>query len=92
MKKNLLQLCYVFKHDELTHIIHIMRLSVFFVFVLFFQLHAVNTHSQEARITITRNNLSFGELITEIERQTDYLFLYGDKDINLSRSMRKTKQ
>ena len=84
MKKNLLQLCYVFKHDELTHIIRIMRLSVFFVFVLFLQLHAVNMHSQEARITITRNNLSFGELITEIERQTDYLFLYGDKDINLS--------
>lgn len=88
MKKNLLQLCYVFKHDELTHIIRIMRLSVFFVFVLFFQLHAVNMHSQEARITITKNNLSFGELITEIERQTDYLFLYGDKDINLSQPVR----
>ena len=87
MKKNLLQLCYVFKQDELTHIIRIMRLSVFFVFVLFFQLHAIDTHSQEARITITKSNLSFGELISEIERQTDYLFLYGDTDINLKETI-----
>lgn len=88
MKKNLLQLCYVFKQDELTHIIRIMRLSVFFIFVLFFQLHAIDTHSQEARITINKSNLSFGELISEIEKQTDYLFLYGDTDINLSQSVK----
>ena len=61
----------IIKDIEIKHLIRIMRLSVFFVFVLFFQLHAVNMHSQEARITITRNNLTFGELITEIERQTD---------------------
>lgn len=87
MKKNLLQLCYVFIQHELTHTIRIMKLSVFFVFVLFFQLHAVNANSQEARITITKSNLSFGELITEIEKQTDYLFLYSDTDVNLSQKV-----
>lgn len=90
MKKNLLLLCYVCKQHELTHSIRIMKLSVFFVFLILFQLHATSMHSQEARVTITKSSFTFGELISEIEKQTDYLFLYGDTDLDLSQTVRVT--
>lgn len=67
--------------------IPIPRLSVFLAFVLFSQIHAVEIHAQETRVTITKNNISFEELISEIEKQTEYLFLYGDTDINLKQTV-----
>lgn len=88
MKKNLLLLSYILKQSKLAHIIFIMKLSVFLMFILVFQLHAVNASSQEARVNIQRNNLSLGELISEIEKQTDYLFVYTDNDIDLSQRVK----
>lgn len=92
MKKNLLLLCYVHKQHELTHIIRIMKFSVFFIFLLFFQLHATGVHSQEAKVSLSKNRLTFRELITEIEKQTDYLFLYGDTDLDLSQIVQVSAQ
>ena len=66
MKKNLLQKWYVHQQLELTHIIRIMKLSVFFIFV--FLLQAGNVKSQEVRVTLSKSNLTFGELMREIEK------------------------
>lgn len=88
MKKNLLQSFYVLKQSKLAHIILIMKLSVFFMFLMVFQLHAVNANSQEARINIQKNTLSLGELISEIEKQTEYLFVYTDNDIDLAQKVK----
>ena len=79
MKKNLLQKWYVHQQLELTHIIRIMKLSVFFIFVFLFQLQAGNVKSQEVRVTLSKSNLTFGELMREIEKQTNYLFMYREK-------------
>lgn len=87
MKKNLLQKWYVHQQLELTYIIRIMKLSVFFVFVFLFQLSAGNVKSQEAHVTFTKSNLTFGELIHEIEKQTNYLFMYRDVEIDLSQKI-----
>lgn len=56
MKKNLLQKWYVHQQLELTHIIRIMKLSVFFIFVFLFQLQAGNVKSQEVRVTLSKSN------------------------------------
>jgi TonB-linked SusC/RagA family outer membrane protein len=57
-------------------------------------MHAINTHSQEALVNITKSNLSVGELIDAVENQTNYLFLYNEKDIDLNQtvSVNKKKQ
>ena len=88
MKKNLLLLSNVLKQSKLAHIILIMKLSVFFMFLLVFQLHAVNANSQETKVNIQKNTLSLGELISEIEKQTDYLFVYTDNDIDLAQKVK----
>ena len=87
MKKNLLQKWYVHQQLELTHIIRIMKLSVFFIFVFLFQLQAGNVKSQEVRVTLSKSNLTFGELMREIEKQTNYLFMYRDAEIDLSQKI-----
>mgnify|MGYP007135792917 FL=1 len=91
MKKNLLQKWYIHQQLELTHIIRIMKLSVFFIFVFLFQLQAGNVKSQEARVTLAKSNLTFGELMHEIEKQTNYLFMYRDVEIDLSRKIEVKK-
>ena len=87
MKKNLLQKWYVHQQLELTHIIRIMKLSVFFIFVFLFQLQAGNVKSQEVRVTLSKSSLTFGELMREIETQTNYLFMYRDAEIDLSQKI-----
>lgn len=88
MKKNLLRLPYVLKQSKLAHISLIMKLSVFFMFLVVFQLQAINVNSQEARVNIQKNTLSLGELISEIEKQTEYLFVYTDNDIDLTQKVK----
>ena len=88
MKKNLLRLPYVLKQSKLTRSVYIMKLSVFFMFILVFQLHAGNVNSQEAQVTLRKSTLSLKELISEVEKQTDYLFVYTDNDIDLAQQVK----
>jgi TonB-linked SusC/RagA family outer membrane protein len=84
MKKNVLQLVNVLKYHELTHFIRIMRMTFFLIFVVVFQMVATNTEAQNTKINISKSTLSLRELIAEIEKQTDYLFVFNDSEINLS--------
>lgn len=54
-----------------------MRIVSFFAFVLIFSLHAVNSNSQNARVTIQTSNTSLKEVLNTMEKQTDYLFVYN---------------
>lgn len=54
------------------------------MFVLIFSLHAIDSSSQNARISIRANNTSLKEVLNTIEKQTDYLFVYNvNVDTNL---------
>ena len=84
MKKNLLLLFNVCKDIEIKHFIRIMRLSIFLVLVAVFCSHATTSNSQNVRVTINEKTVSLDKLITEIEKQTNYLFIYGENDIDLN--------
>lgn len=83
MKKNLLLLFNCVNYIELKHIIRIMKLTTVLTLIAVFQLSATILHSQNAKVSISRNNLPLKEFIQEIEKQTDYLFMYSEKEINL---------
>lgn len=91
MKKNLLLLSYVLKQREITQILRIMKCTVLLLFLLILQAHAGSVSSQNARVSITKNNLPLKEFMTEIEKQTDYLFIYSDTEVNVSRKVNVTK-
>lgn len=88
MKKNVLRLRNLMKYSELTHLIRIMRTIFFLIFVFVFQLVASDADAQKAKVNISKNILPLGELITEIEKQTDYLFVYSDAEINVSEQVK----
>ncbi|MDR1120798.1 MAG: TonB-dependent receptor [Dysgonamonadaceae bacterium] len=71
-----------------------MRITITLILTAVFNMHAINTHSQEALVNITKSALSVGELIDAVENQTNYLFLYNEKDIDLNQiiSVNKKKQ
>jgi TonB-linked SusC/RagA family outer membrane protein len=62
----------------------IMKISIFLLFTCAAQLIAMNSEAQNAIITVASNNITIGELIEEIEQQTDYLVVYSNSEVNLT--------
>ena len=57
----------------------IMRITTFLLMVCVFCSYAKNTHSQNARVNLNKSNVSLNEILTDIEVQTDYLFVYNNQ-------------
>ena len=64
-----------------------MKISLFLLFACALQLLAVNTEAQNAVITFPSNSISVGQLIEEIEKQTDYLVVYSNREIDTNRQV-----
>ncbi|MDR2920030.1 MAG: TonB-dependent receptor [Tannerella sp.] len=62
-----------------------MRVSLFLLFICVFQLMATNTEAQNTVINIRQNSLSIKQLISEIEKQTDYLVVFRDQDVDVNK-------
>lgn len=88
MKKNLLLLFNRVNYIELKHTIRIMKITTVLTLIAVLQLSATTLHSQNAKVNISRNNLPLKAFIEEIEKQTEYLFMYSEKEINLQEQVR----
>lgn len=67
--------------------------SVRFISLLFlfsFFTFASFANSQEAKVNLRISNKSVKEVLVEIEKQTDYLFVYSENEINSSRKVSYT--
>ena len=60
----------------------IMRISTFLLFLCIFSSFAANTNSQNAKVYIRGNNLTINDFIDQVEKQTDYLFVYSKNELN----------
>lgn len=61
------------------HFLWIMRTTFILLFTCVFCSMAEIGHTQNARVTINKRNSTLGEILTEIEKQTDYLFIYNNE-------------
>src|SRR5690554_3251177 len=75
------------------HFLWIMRTTFILLFTCVFCSMANIGHSQNARVTINKRNSTLTEVLREIERQTDYLFIYNN-EVNTSQraSVRANQQ
>lgn len=64
-----------------------MKICLFLLFAFTFQLMATNTNAQDAIIELKSNSVSISQLISEIEKQTDYLVVYSNREVNTSRTV-----
>ena len=54
-----------------------MRITTLLLFVFIFCMHAENSSSQNVNVTIKRSNTELENVLNDIEKQTDYLFIYN---------------
>lgn len=64
-----------------------MKITLFFCFLFLMQLRAENSYSQTANVNLNRNTLTLQELISQIEKQTGYLFIYSKNDVNTTKKV-----
>ncbi|HPD44422.1 MAG TPA: carboxypeptidase-like regulatory domain-containing protein, partial [Dysgonamonadaceae bacterium] len=64
-----------------------MKISFIFLFIFSFQLLALNTKAQDAVIELKTNSMTVGQLINEIEKQTDYLVVYSNREVDANRKV-----
>ena len=69
-----------------------MKICLFLLFAFAFQLMATNTNAQDAIIELRSNSVTVSQLISEIEKQTDYLVVYSNREVNTSRTVSLKKK
>jgi len=67
--------------------IRIMKTSILLLFISLFQLNATAVSAQDAVIKLKTGQMSVEQLLKEIEKQTDYLVIYRNKDIKTNREV-----
>lgn len=91
MKKNALQGCYGLKNPDFTQFCRVLRITLFLLLICIGSSYASKTYSQSLRVSITQSNTSLRELFSEIESQTQYLFIYNNQiDVNRLVSVKAT--
>lgn len=83
MKNNLYQEFIVsFKHS-----FRIKR-NIVLAFLLFAGVaYTTGVYAQNMHVTIVSSNITAGQVLSEIENQTDYLFVYDVNEVNLDRKV-----
>ncbi len=83
MKNNLYEEFIVsFKHS-----FRIMRNAFLALFLLVGTTYATESYSQNLRVTVVSSGISTAQVLSEIESQTDYLFVYDVNEVDLGRKV-----
>jgi len=77
-----------FRHKVTTLCLKSRRISLLLIFTFF--TYALFANSQDAKVNLKINNKSVKEVLLEIEKQTDYLFVYSENEINTNRRVTYT--
>lgn len=64
-----------------------MKLIVSLILLSLFQLSAIESYAQNAKINLSLKNVSLNEAIKLIEDQTDFVFFYNNAEIDLTRKV-----
>ena len=83
-KKQNLWLTY---YAGLGKMIKIMRFTIFIVLISLYQALAVRSYSQQTKLTLNMSGVSIEKVIDEIEKTTDFFFLYNKNMIDVERKV-----
>ena len=87
MKNNLWCGRIVHRKTHSTQILRIMRLTVFFLLFIVFETYSLNVRSQNQKVTMNKGTATLSDIIRQIEKQTDYLFIYNEHEIALDKQI-----
>lgn len=63
-------------------LLRIMKLTLALAFIGIWQIHAIDSYSQNARITLNMQNAKIEEVFSAIENQSEFEFFYNNKQID----------
>jgi len=63
----------------------IMKFSTFLLFLTIIRVSAESGYSQDARVTLTDKETSIVEIFNAIEQQSQYLFFYSPREVDINR-------
>ena len=72
---------------EFKHLFRIMKLTALVLFLFVGMTFATPSYSQTMRVTIVGNGMRTGKVINEIEKQTEYLFVYDVDEVDMKRNV-----
>lgn len=73
------------KDKPLKEYFRITQISLFILFAAVFQTVAVDSEAQNAMMKVETDRLSVGQLINQIEKQTDYLVVFRNREVETER-------
>lgn len=62
-----------------------MKIALFLLTFVTFCIYPGKIYAQDAKVTIMQPEITVGDLLTEIEAQTNYLFVYNKKNVDTER-------
>src|SRR5690554_4783054 len=87
MKINILPDHFLIKKSDCKDLFKIMKICGLFLFAFTFQMMALNSNAQDAVIELKTSSVTIGQLISEIEKQTDYLVVYSNREVDTNRKV-----
>ncbi len=76
-----------YKKAKQKRILRIMKASFLFIFLSIGAAFSAGTYSQETFFTLKSNNATVKEVISEIEKSSEYIFFYLDNSLDLNRKV-----
>lgn len=70
---------FLLRNQKNKHFFRTTKATALFLFISIFSIYAENTYSQNAKVVINHQNTTIEEILSDIERQTDYLFIYNNE-------------
>ncbi|MCD7937757.1 MAG: TonB-dependent receptor [Tannerellaceae bacterium] len=64
-----------------------MKLIILLLTTIFCQISAVNNYAQDTEISLNLENATLSEVFRSIEKQTEFVFLYSNEEINTNRKV-----
>lgn len=68
-------------------VFRIMKLTALFVSLSLFQVWASGSYAQNARLSLNLEDVSVATVLTEIEKQSEFFFLYSPKIVDVNRKV-----
>ena len=92
MKKKSIRVSNALMLTKFKYIFRIMKLTTLFGVVCVSSAFAANVNSQTMRVRIEANQEQIETVLKQIEAQTDYLFVYNNKKVNLGNAVSITAE
>ena len=75
------------KSFENKQLLRTMKTTLFLLLFVTFQAYCGNSYSQNAKVSIPDSQLRVGQILSQFESQTDYLFVYNKKSVDVRRTV-----